>query len=297
METASKETRKLFTPSQRETMKLYWYKFSRNKMSIIGLIIVLITLFLALFGQWIMPYPESVGAYSNFADKKLAPCAQYWFGTDLMGRDVFSRCIYAFKGAMNMAIVVLVIAVPVGVLLGLIAGYYRGKTADFVVMRAADICLALPSTVLALCIAAMLEPNMTNSLIAITVTWWAWYARLVYGQAAMVSKEYFVKSSELIGASKLRILFGDILPNCLSPVLTKVALDVGWVIIAGATLSFVGLGEQPPIPAFGSMISDSMKYMPEQWWLTLFPALCVAFIILGFNLFGDGIRDMLDRGR
>lgn len=295
----NKEKRKfhILSPSQRENWKMYIYKFSRNPLSVIGLVIVVITLFLAIFGRFIVPYPESLGAFADITQTKQPPSLQHLFGTDLLGRDNFSRCIYAFGDAMKMAVIVLAISIPVGVILGLIAGYYRGKAADFVVMRIADVCLALPSTVLALCIAAMLEPNMTNSLIAITVTWWAWYARMVYASAASYSRGYFVKSAELVGASKAHILFKEILPNCLSPVLTKATLDVGWVILTGATLSFVGLGVQPPEPAFGSMISDSMQYMPEQWWLTVFPALCIAFIILGFNLFGDGIRDMLDRGR
>jgi peptide/nickel transport system permease protein len=138
---------------------------------------------------------------------------------------------------------------------------------------------------------------MTNSMIAVTIMWWPWYTRLVYGMARSISGEYFVKNAELIGASKAHIIFKEILPNCLSPVFTKMALDVGWVILMGASLSYVGLGEQAPTPAFGQMISDGARYLPDLWWLTIFPALAIAFIILGFNFFGDGIRDMFDTGR
>lgn len=289
--------RGLLAPSTKENLKRYAYKFVQNKLSLVGLIIVLITLFFAIFAKYIIPFSSHVESFTDFANAGKPPSAKYWFGTDIYGRDLFSRCIYAFRSAMLMSVVVLLISVPIGVLLGLIAGYKRGTWIDVVIMRAADIFLSLPPIVLALAIAAMLSPTMINSMIAITLTWWPWYTRLVYNQAASVSNEYFVKNAELIGASRLHIVFREILPNCLSPILTKVALDVGWVILLGATLSFVGLGEQPPAPAFGQMISDAMQYIPGYWWLTLFPSLCIAFIILGFNLFGDGLRDMFDRGR
>jgi peptide/nickel transport system permease protein len=142
----------------------------------------------------------------------------------------------------------------------------------------------------------MLEPNMTNTMIAITISWWPWYTRLVYTNARSCSEEYYVKNAELIGASKAHILFREILPNCMSPILTKMALDIGWVILQGAALSFVGLGEQPPKPAFGQMISDGANYLPEMWWMTFFPAIAIVFVVLGFNFVGDGIRDMFDKG-
>ena len=287
----------LFAPSTRENMRQYWYKFSRNKLSLVGLAIVLISIFLALFGELIMPYPQHVEAFVDYANRTLEPSGNYLFGTDLYGRDLFSRCIYAFKGALTMSAIVLIIAVPVGTFLGLLAGYHRGTILEIIIMRITDIFLALPPVILALSISAMLEPNMFNSMLAVTVMWWPWYTRLVYGSAVAISQEYFVKNAELIGASKTHILFREILPNCLSPILTKVALDVGWVILIGATLSFVGLGEQPPTPSFGSMISEGYTYMPNYWWMTIFPSVCIIFIILGFNLLGDGIRDMFDRGR
>lgn len=164
-------------------------------------------------------------------------------------------------------------------------------------MRMTDIFLALPSLVLAMTIASLMEPNMTNTMIAVTLSWWPWYTRLVYSMATGYSKEYFIKNAELVGASRAHILFKELLPNCLSPVLTKMALDVGWVILLGASLSFIGLGEQPPTPSFGTMISEGSTYMPDYWWMTAFPALAIVFVILGFNFLGDGIRDMLDRGK
>lgn len=288
---------KILTPSKVENIKRYWYRFSRNKVSLIGLAIVSISLFIAIFAEYIVPFPQHGKEFIDFANASVPPNSIYWFGTDIFGRDIFSRVLLSFRGAINMALVVLAIAVPIGVITGLLAGYYHGRFIETSIMRVTDIFLALPPLVLALSIASMLEPNMTSSMIAVTMMWWPWYTRIVYGMATSISEEYFVKSAELIGASKMHILLREVLPNCLSPVMTKMALDVGWIILMGASLSFVGLGEQPPTPAFGQLIADGSKYMPDTWWMTIFPSLGVVFIILGFNFFGDGIRDMFDRGK
>ena len=280
----------------KERAKKDWYKFSRNKLSIAGLTIVLIIIFAAVLAPYVAPYPEHAGEFVDYANASAAPCGEHWFGTDNIGRDILSRIIFAFRGALLMGILVLAIAVPVGVFLGLLAGYYKGSVLDTVIMRITDIFLSVPPLLLALAIAAVLEPNLTNAMMAVTVMWWPWYTRLVYGMATSLRNEYFVTASELIGASRLHILFREILPNCLSPIFTKMALDVGWVILIGASLSFVGLGEQPPTPALGQMVSDGTRYMPDLWWMTIFPSLAIAVIILGFNLLGDGIRDMMSKG-
>ena len=166
-------------PSTRENLKIYWYNFRSNKLSIVGLIIVLISIFLALFPQAVTHFPEHVAEYVDFANAGQAPNAVYWFGTDVNGRDIFTRVIYSFRGAMLMAIVVLAISVPVGTTLGLIAGYYHGTKIDMVIMRVTDVFLSMPSLILCLAIASMLEYNMLNSMLAITIMWWAWYTRLV----------------------------------------------------------------------------------------------------------------------
>lgn len=289
--------RGLLKPSTRENLRIYWYNFRRNPLSIIGLIIVLICLYLALFPQTVTHFHEHVGEFVNFKDANQAPNSVYWFGTDVNGRDVYTRVIYSFRGAMLMSVVVLGVSVPIGVALGLIAGYNHGKWIDTLIMRITDVFLAMPPLILCLSIASMLEYNMINSMLAITIMWWPWYTRMVYSATVGIAEEYFVKEAELIGASKAYIIFREILPNCISPILTKMALDVGWVILQGASLSFVGLGEQPPKPSFGTMISDGSKFMPAQWWTTIMPAIGIVFMILGFNFFGDGIRDMFDRGK
>jgi peptide/nickel transport system permease protein len=291
-----KKKKPLISPSTVENWRIYRYKFTRNKLSVAGLIIVGVSIFFAIFATVIVPYPKQIGPYVDYGSASQPPSIQHWFGTDNIGRDVFSRVIYSFRGAMIMSVVVLAISVPIGTILGLIAGYYHGTKIDTIIMRITDVFLSVPALILALAIASILKPNMINSMIAVTIMWWPWYTRLVYGQTSSISREYFVRNAELIGASKAHIMLREILPNCLSPITTKMALDVAWVILMGAALSFVGLGEQPPTPAFGTMISDGSKFMPDIWWMTIFPALAVIFIILGFNFFGDGIRDMFDKG-
>ncbi len=292
----SKKKKGLISPSTIENWRIYRYKFTRNKLSIVGLIIVCVSIFFAIFATVIVPYPKHIGPFVDYGHASQPPSSEYWFGTDNIGRDIFSRVIFSFRGALLMSVVVLAISVPIGTILGLIAGYYHGTTIDTIIMRFTDVFLSVPALILALAIASILKPNMINSMIAVTIMWWPWYTRLVYGQASSISREYFVRNAELIGASKIHILIQEILPNCLSPITTKMALDVAWVILMGAALSFVGLGEQPPTPAFGQMISDGSKFMPDLWWMTIFPALGIIFMILGFNFFGDGIRDMFDKG-
>ena len=172
-------------------------------------------------------------------------------------------------------------------------GYWKGKWISTLIMRITDIFLSIPPVILALCICAVLRPTMFNSLLAVSITWWTWYCRLVYGMATSLKNEMYIKSAELIGASKFHILFREILPNCMGSILTKMTLDMGWIILTGATLGFVGMGEQPPTPSLGTMVADGAKYIPGQWWISIFPAIAIMIIVLGFNLLGDGVKDML----
>lgn len=279
---------------KRENFKRTWYKFTGNKLSIVGLVIVGLIVICAILAPVIEPYPSHIGTFADFSNANKAPNLQYIFGTDSMGRDIFSRVIFSFRSALLMGIIVLSISVPIGTLLGLISGYFHGKVIDLIITRITDIFLAVPPLILALAISALLTPNLTNAMLAITVMWWPWYTRLVYGMATSLSKENFVRSAELSGASWIHIIIKEILPNCISPILTKMTLDMGIVIIVGASLGFVGLGEQAPKPALGNMVADGAKYMPDQWWMTVFPALGIMLIVLGFNLLGDGISNVYE---
>jgi peptide/nickel transport system permease protein len=279
--------------TDKKTLKRYWLKYSESGITVMGLVIVAGFIFLALFGKYIAPYPGHIGSFVDFANASQPPSLRHIFGTDLMGRDILSRIIGAFRSTLLMGVIVLCVSAPVGFIVGVVAGYNKGSLIDTILMRITDIFLAIPPLVLALAIASVLEPNMTNSMLAITVMWWPWYARLSYGIASSLRTENFIVYSQLVGAGTPHIIFREILPVCLSSILTKMTLDMGYVIIMGATLSYAGLGEQAPKPALGSMISQGVKYMPAQWWFTVFPALTIILIILGFNLFGDGISSML----
>ncbi|MEL7567551.1 MAG: ABC transporter permease [Dehalobacterium sp.] len=277
-----------------ELLRRSWYRYSSNKVSIIGLFIVVSVIILAILAPWISPYPEHAGAVVDFANSSQPPSSEHLLGTDTVGRDVLSRLLMCFRSTLLMGIIVLSIAVPVGFIIGVIAGYFKDTLIDSILMRITDIFLSVPPLVLALAIASVLEPNLKNAMIAITVMWWPWYARLAYGIASSLRTENYIVYAELTGASLWHIIFKEFLPNCISPILTKMTLDMGYVIIMGSTLSFAGLGEQPPAPALGNMISEGVKYLPDLWWLTIFPSIAIILIVLGFNLFGDGISNLFN---
>ncbi|MDX9830768.1 MAG: ABC transporter permease [Anaerolineae bacterium] len=287
------QVRELERKSRRENLGRAWYKFSRNSLSLVGGGMVLLVFFLAIFAPLIAPYPEHVKPFTDFANAKSPPSWAHPFGTDEIGRDILSRVIFGFRYALWMGVVVLALVVPPGVLLGLVAGYFQGTRIDTIIMRTTDIFLAVPPLILALAIASILKPNLFNAMMAVSLMWWPWYTRLVYGLASALRNEYFVASAEATGASTSHILFREILPNMVSPIFTKISLDMGWVIIIGSTLSFVGLGVQPPEPGLGTMVASGAKYLPDHWWIAVFPALAIVLIVLGFNLLGDGLRDML----
>ena len=270
-----------------------WYRFARNPLSVFGLSIVVLIVLLAILAPIITPYPRHAGSFTNFSAATAAPTLQYLFGTDTIGRDILTRIVFGLRVSLALGVVVLAIAVPIGVILGLLAGYF-GRRLGAIIMRVTDVFLALPPLVLALAVLGFLEPNLFNAMMAVTVMWWPWYTRLVYNLARSIRTEGFVTASEVMGASRFHILFREILPNCLPSILTKMTLDMGFVILIGASLSFLGLGVQPPTPDLGSMVADGAKYLPDAWWISVFPGLAVLFCVLGFNLLGDGLRDLLD---
>ena len=279
---------------QKETMIKNWYKFSAGGVSVLGLAIVLLIILLAVFAPVIAPYPEDAGAVVKFSESSLAPSMQHLMGTDTMGRDVFSRLLISLRSSLLMGILVLAIAVPVGFVVGVLAGYFKDTWIETVLMRIVDIFLSVPALVLALAIAAILEPNLKNSMIAITIMWWPWYARLSFGVASSLRTENYIVYAELTGAKLSHIVFKEFLPNTFDQILTKMTLDMGYVICMGATLSFVGLGEQPPTPALGNMINDGVKFLPDMWWLAIFPAVTISISGVGFNLLGDGVGNIFN---
>jgi peptide/nickel transport system permease protein len=265
---------------------------TRNPLSLIGLILVGIVVLSAVFADFITPFPEHVGAVVDFSNFNKPPQWPNIFGTDLVGRDLFTRVVYAYRISLILGIVVLAIAVPIGVAIGLAAGYLGGWT-EYVLMRITDVFLSIPPLVLAMSVMGLLEPTLTNGMIAVTVMWWPWYTRLVYNLARSEKEEGYVLAAEVIGASKLHIMFREILPNCVPSILTKMTLDFGFVILIASSLSFLGLGVQPPTPDLGSMVAEGAKYLPDSWWLTVFPGLAILIAVFGFNLIGDALREIL----
>jgi len=270
-----------------------WYRFSRNPTAVIGLVIVVVSVLAALLAPLITPYPDHVGAIVDFRNRHQPPSADHWFGTDNVGRDVLTRVIFGLRVSLMLAFVVLIIAVPLGTVLGLLAGYFGGWT-EIIIMRLTDIALALPPLIMALAVAAVLEPSLMNAMLAIASLWWTWHTRLVYSIVRQIRALEYVEAAETLGASKVHILFREILPNCVSAIAVKTSLDAGFVILIGASLSFLGLGIRPPTPDLGTMVSDGASFLPDYWWQSLLPGSAILFVALGFNLLGDGLRDLFD---
>ncbi|QMV14054.1 ABC transporter permease [Vibrio spartinae] len=270
-----------------------WYRFTRNHTAVIGLFIVVSVLLLAIFAPLLTPYPEHAGSFVNFRARHSAPSLEYFMGTDNVGRDIFSRVIYGYRISLSLVVGVLAISVPIGVLLGIVAAY-AGGWVEQVIMRFNDMLLAVPPLALALAITSILEPNLVNAMIAISFLWWNWHCRLIYRLAKSLVTEDFVEAARLSGASHWHIISKEILPNCIAAISVKTTLDAGFVILFGATLSFLGLGVQPPTPDLGTMVSTGSSYLPEYWWEAIMPGLAILYAILGFNLLGDGLRDFFD---
>jgi len=273
--------------------KKMWYFFSRKPLNKIGLFIFSMVIFIAIFAPYIAPHPESAGDYYDFSKISRPPSSENWFGTDRMGRDIMSRIFFGYRVSLYLGSIVLLIAVPIGVILGLIAGYFSDTWIEVIIMRAVDVVIGLPAILTAMAVCSVLTPNITNAIFAVSLVWWTIYARMVYSKTRSLRLEFYVLSAEVIGASKVDILFREILPNCIPEIITKATLDMGWVILLGSTLSFVGLGAQPPTPDLGTMIAEGSNFIPDHWWLFVFPAVAIVIVILGFNLLGDGFGDML----
>ena len=280
-------------PAQVSIAYQNWHRFSRNPTAVIGSVIVIVVVAAALLAPWIAPYPDHVGAMVNFRARHLPPSAQYWFGTDNVGRDIFTRVLFGYRVSLLLAAVVLGFAVPLGATLGLIAGYFGGW-AEIVIMRLTDIALAIPPLVMALAVTAVLTPNLTHAMLAIAALWWTWHTRLIFSITRTLRQQEFVEAAQTLGASRFHILFRELLPNCASAILVKTSLDFGFVILIGAALSYLGLGVQPPTPDLGTMVANGADFLPDRWWESLLPGAAILFVALGFNLLGDGLRDLYD---
>lgn len=263
-----------------------------SPLSLIGLVICVALMICALFAPWVAPYPEDAGTVVKFDQRLMAPTWEHWAGTDIVGRDVLSRIIMGAQVSLLTAVSVILLSALVGVPLGVIAGYWSGWPGESI-MRVNEVFLAIPSLVFVLVVSALLGPNLIVTIFAISLAWWTWYARLAYGEVLSLKEEQFVDAARTSGAGGLRIAFGEILPNLASVLIVKTTLDLGYVILLGASLGFLGLGPQPPAPEWGTMVADGREQLPDAWWLTTFPGLAIFIAVVGFNLLGDGLNDLL----
>jgi peptide/nickel transport system permease protein len=247
----------------------------------------------AVVGPFFVPHPEHVAGGVSTAQRFRPPSAQAWFGTNELGQDVFSLVVAGSRISLLAGLAVVVIAAIVGAFIGAVAGYF-GRWIDEVLMRFTDLMLTLPSLILAMAIAAALGPGIGNMVFAIAMSWWPGFARLVRGEVMAKKEEVFVQAARALGAGTPRILMRHILPNVISPIIVKMSLDMGFAILTVASLGFVGIGVKPPTPEWGSLLSLARGYMPDYWWTAIFPGVAIFLAVFGFNLLGDGLRDVLD---
>ncbi len=278
--------------AQMGRLYLGWNSFTQNKLAMFGLFIILALIVIAVFADYLAPYSPVIGGDLR-TQRLLPPSSAHWFGTDDQSRDILSRLIYGSRLTLEVVMLVSLIATPIGVAVGTIAGYFGG-TVDLVLMRITDIFLAFPRLILALAFVAALGPGIENAVIAIAITAWPAYARMARAETLTIRNSDFIAAVKLQGASPARIIFRHIVPLCISSVIVRVTLDMAGVILTAAGLGFLGLGAQPPQPEWGAMISSGRGYLRDQWWVAAMPGLAIFTVSLGFNLLGDGLRDVLD---
>ncbi len=265
----------------------------RNKLSLLGIIIILILVVTAIFAPFLAPYPKQAEGQPNLEEKLQPPSSKHWFGTDYMGRDVLSRVIYGARISLLVAITVVGLGLLIGVPLGLLAGY-KGGAVDAVIMRTTDIFLSFPPLLLALLISVTLGRGLVNAIIALAVSWWPWYTRLIRGMAVSIKEKPYVEVAKTMGVSNLKIIARHILPNAISPVIVQGTMDMGSAILEASALSFLGLGVQPPTADWGLMVSQGKDYLLNYWWYPTFPGLAIFITVIAFNLVGDTLREILD---
>ncbi len=268
-----------------------WCSFARNRLAMVGLGIVVALVLIAALAPWLAPYSPTVGDLGN--DRLLPPSAAHWFGSDDQGRDILSRLMHGSRITLYVVTLVAVLAAPIGLLVGTVAGY-AGGWVDTVLMRVTDIFLAFPRLILALAFVAALGPGIENAVIAIAITSWPPYARIARAETLTLRQADYISAVKLLGASPARIVLRHIVPLCLSSVIVRVTLDMAGIILTAAGLGFLGLGAQPPLPEWGAMIAGGRAYVLDQWWVAAAPGAAIFVVSLAFNLLGDGLRDALD---
>jgi peptide/nickel transport system permease protein len=282
---AAKPAGRLESPAGRALQNLL-----ARPSAVIGLAIIALFVLLAIFAPFVAPYDPVATSWSAV---RKAPSSAHWFGTDELGRDIMSRIIFGTRASLLAGVISVSIAIAIGVPLGLLAGY-RGGFVDALISRITDAMLACPALILAIALAAFLGPSLTNAMIAIGITATPIFIRLTRGQAINVKVENYIEAAEAIGNSSLRIALRHVLPNVVPALLVQITLSIAAAIIAEAALSFLGLGQQPPAPSWGSMLNSAQRFLVSAPWMAFWPGLSIFLIVMSFNLLGDGLRDALD---
>jgi dipeptide transport system permease protein len=274
-----------------------WRDFRRNRGAVVGLVVLALLVFCALLADVIAPYDPS----EQFRDAalhapQLSPVGGHVFvlGTDPVGRDILSRLIHGTRLSLVIGVVSVGLSLGVGVVLGLVAGFWRGRLAEYIVMRSMDVMLALPSLLLAVAVVAVLGPGLANAMYAIAIVMVPHFVRLTRGAVLGELAKDYVQASRLAGAGRLRLMFDTVLPNCAAPLIVQATLGFSSAILDAAALGFLGLGAQPPTPEWGSMLASALEFIQSAWWVVTLPGLAILVTVLAFNLTGDGLRDALD---
>lgn len=272
-------------------MKRSLFTFRKAKLSIVGLLVIVFLIVISFLGPQVVPFPEDAEGTLHISSRQQPPSSEHLFGTDYLGRDIFSRVVIGTRVALQTPVIVLSIAVLIGLTLGAMAGFLSGIV-DEVIMRITDLFMTIPDLILAIAIAALLGPGIKNAFLALSLVWWPGYCRLMRGQVMTIREEDFVTAARAMGAKPAWIILRHILPNTLTQILVKMSMDVGFVILSAAALGFIGLGAQPPYPEWGSMVSEARRFFPAKWWSSIFPGGAIFMTVLAFNLLGDGIANL-----
>lgn len=292
---ATKALNKSEARRQRREARLRYLKDSyvlwrRNHLMVVGTSIIVFLLLVAA----VAPLLATHNPYEQILPNRLLPpSVQHYFGTDSLGRDIYSRVVHGSRVTLTIAFLVAAISTPLGLVIGVLAGYFGGAL-DEILMRLSDVFLAFPKLILAIAFAAALGPGVENAIVAISVANWPSYARLARAETLSVRNNDYIQVIRSMGASSLRIMVGHITPMCLSSIIVRLSLDMGTIILTAAGLGFLGLGAQPPVPEWGLMVSDGRQFLVDQWWVSTLPGIAILIVVMGFNLMGDGFRDILD---
>ncbi|AJD92442.1 glutathione transport system permease protein gsiD [Jeotgalibacillus malaysiensis] len=273
-----------------ENYKMIWKRLKKNKAALIGGYLIVFFIVVAIFGPMLLSKSPNA---TDIANKLAGPSAEYWFGTDNFGRDIFTRIIHGMGITLYVGFLSVIIGLVVGVPLGIISGYYGGRI-DNVIMRIMDVLLAFPGILLALAIVSVLGGSLQNVIIAVGIFSVPAFARIVRGSTLSVKKLEYIDAVRALGATDFRIIFRHILPNVMSPIIVQATLRIATAVLTAAGLSFLGLGAQPPMPEWGAMLSEGRDYIYDAWHVAFFPGMMIVLVVLAFNIFGDGIRDALD---